>query len=211
MLCTRCHQRALNVSNVDHLVHIYPAHMYEGVKNCFCLSVSLSVCQSSVIPGLNDFQYYGGWSVPKCWTFFWKVICILLLIMGDNFYIQINCNTFGMWICIYNWRNTFGMTNSISKCAETHLEWQILYPNEETIGTTNSISKWRNIWHDKFYIQTSTGPVGWLAQASEGPTLESWVTHPLSVLHSVPTLHPWNEYQTPCKPCTKQDTWNEMW
>ena len=37
-------------------------------------------------------------------------ICILLFIMGNNFSIQINCNTFGMWICISKCRNTFGMT-----------------------------------------------------------------------------------------------------
>ena len=47
--------------------------------------------------------------------------------------------------------------------------------------------------------------VGWMVQASEGPTLGSWVTHALSVLPSVPTSYPWNKYQTPCKPCTKQD------
>ena len=37
------------------------------------------------------------------------------------------------------------------------------------------------------------------------------VTHPLSVLPSVSMSHPWNEHQTPCKPCTKQDSWNQAW
>ena len=46
-------------------------------------------------------------------------IGVLLFIMGDNFNIQINCNTFGMWICIYKCRNTFGITNSISKWRNT--------------------------------------------------------------------------------------------
>ena len=45
----------------------------------------------------------------------------------------------------------------------------------------------------------------------EGPTLGSWVTHPLSVLPSVPTSYPWNKHQTPCKPCTKQGMWNQTW
>ena len=45
----------------------------------------------------------------------------------------------------------------------------------------------------------------------EGPTLGSWVTHSLSVSPSVPTSHPWNKHQTPCKPCTKQDMWNQTW
>ena len=27
----------------------------------------------------------------------------------------------------------------------------------------------------------------------------SWVTHPLSVLPSIPTSHPWKKHQTPCK------------
>ena len=57
--------------------------------------------------------------------------CILLFIMGDNFYIQINCTTFGMWIFISKCRNTFGMTNSISK-------WR------DTFGMTNSISKFEH-------------------------------------------------------------------
>ena len=48
--------------------------------------------------------------------------------------------------------------------------------------------------------------VGWIAEASEASTLGSWVTHPLSVLPSVSMSHPWNKYQKPCKPCTKQDT-----
>ena len=43
----------------------------------------------------------------------------------------------------------------------------------------------------------------WVAQTSEGPTLGSWVTHPLSVLPSLPMSHPWNKHQTPCKPCNK--------
>ena len=61
--------------------------------------------------------------------------CILLFIMGDNFYIQINCTTFGMWIFISKCRNTFGMTNSISK-------WR------DTFGMTNSISKFEygDLW-----------------------------------------------------------------
>ena len=37
------------------------------------------------------------------------------------------------------------------------------------------------------HATTQTGPVEWLAQASEGPTLESWVTHPLSVLQCANT------------------------
>ena len=49
------------------------------------------------------------------------------------------------------------------------------------------------------------------SQTSEGPTLGSWVTQPLSVLPSVPTSHSWNQQQIPCKPCTKQDTWNQKW
>ena len=36
----------------------------------------------------------------------------MLLFIGDNFYIQIYYNTFGMSICISKCRNTFGMTNS---------------------------------------------------------------------------------------------------
>ena len=28
---------------------------------------------------------------------------------------------------------------------------------------------------------------------------------------SVPTFHPWNKHQTPCKPCTKQDTRNHLY
>ena len=36
-------------------------------------------------------------------------------------------------------------------------------------------------------------------------SLGSWVTHPLSMLPSVPTSHPGNTHQTPCKSCTKQD------
>ena len=56
---------------------------------------------------------------------------------------------------------------------------------------------------EQYATKQTLGWVGWLAQASEGPTLGSWVTHPLSVLPSVPTPHPWSEHQTPCKPCTK--------
>ena len=56
-----------------------------------------------------------------------------------------------------------------------------------------------------------TGWVGWIAQASEVPTLGSWVTHPLSVLPSVPMSHPWNKHQTLYKLCTKQDMWNQTW
>ena len=58
MLCTRCRQCALNVSNVDHLVYIwfhYPARMCEGVFAC------LSVCQfvspvKKVFVGLKQFS-----------------------------------------------------------------------------------------------------------------------------------------------------------
>ena len=55
------------------------------------------------------------WGVisAKMLNFFRKVNLHFLFITGDNFYIQINCNTFGMWICIYKCRNTFDMTNSI--------------------------------------------------------------------------------------------------
>ena len=35
--------------------------------------------------------------------------------------------------------------------------------------------------------------VGWIREAFEVPTLGSWVTHPLSVLPSVPLSHPWNK------------------
>ena len=49
--------------------------------------------------------------------------------------------------------------------------------------------------------------VGWIAEASETSTLGYWVTHPLSVLPSVPTSWdiPETKHQTPHKPCTKQD------
>ena len=87
---------------------------------CFVASHSAAMCYK-----------YGRWSVPKCWTSLGKWICILLLIMGNNFYIQISNNIFGMWICISEWRNALGMTNSISK-------WR------NALGMTNSISKWRN-------------------------------------------------------------------
>ena len=55
-----------------------------------------------------------------------------------------------------------------------------------------------------FYTQ----PNRWIAQASEVPTLGSLVTHSLSVLPSVPRS---NKRQTPCKPCTKHDVWNQTW
>ena len=35
--------------------------------------------------------------------------------------------------------------------------------------------------------------VRWIAEASEAATLGSWVTHPLSVLPSVPLSHTWNK------------------
>ena len=61
------------------------------------------------------------------------------------------------------------------------------------------------------YTTKWTGWVGWIAKASEDPSLGSWVTHPLSVLPGVPTSHLWNKHQKPCKPCTKQDMWNQTW
>ena len=27
----------------------------------------------------------------------------------------------------------------------------------------------------------------------------------------IPHISPWNKHQTPCKPCTKQDVWNQTW
>ena len=88
---------------------------------------------------VNWWPDYGGWSVPKCWTFSGRWICILLFITGDNFYIQINYNTFGMTNSISKWRDTFGMTNSISK-------WR------DTFGMINSISKCRSTFGmAKFY------------------------------------------------------------
>ena len=68
--------------------------------------------------------------------FFWKVNLHSSIYYGwQFFYIQINCNTFGMWICISKCRNTFGMTHSISKCRNT-------------FGMTNSISKVEHVTFD---------------------------------------------------------------
>jgi len=89
----------------------------------------------------------GGDQCQNVELFSGRWICVLLFIMGDNFYIQINYNTFGIFIqiqkhiwhdkfyirdtfmtnSISKWRNTFGMTNSISK-------WR------DTFGMTNSVS-----------------------------------------------------------------------
>ena len=44
--------------------------------------------------------------------------------------------------------------------------------------------------------------VGWIAEASEAPTLGSWVAHPLSVLPVCHCLISETKHQTPC---TKQD------
>ena len=68
-----------------------------------------------------------------------------------------------------------------------------------------------NLHAQHVHITKWTGWVGWITQASEGPTLGSWVTHPLSMLPNVSKSHHWNEHQTPCKPCTKQDTWIQTW
>ena len=89
-------------------------------------------------------NFYGGWSVPKCRTFFRKVNLHSSFIMGDNFYIQINYNTFGMWICISKSRNTFGMTNSISKWRDTFGMTNSISKCRNTFGVTNSISKWKD-------------------------------------------------------------------
>ena len=37
------------------------------------------------------------------------------------------------------------------------------------------------------------------------------VTHPLFYLVCQLMFHPWNEHQTPYKPCTKQDMWSQTW
>ena len=59
------------------------------------------------------------------------------------------------------------------------------------------------------YATKWTGWMWWTTQAPEGPTLGSSMTHPLSVLASVPMFHLWNEHQKPCKPSTKQDMWTK--
>ena len=68
-----------------------------------------------------------------------------------------------------------------------------------------------NLHAQHVHITKRTGWVGWITQATEGPTLGSWVTHPLSMLLNVSKSHHWNEHQTLCEPCTKQDTWNQTW
>ena len=54
--------------------------------------------------------------------------------------------------------------------------------------------------------------VRWVAEASEAPTLGSWVTHPLSVLHSVPLSHAWNKTpDTMHHALSRICAWNQMW
>ena len=53
--------------------------------------------------------------------------------------------------------------------------------------------------------------VGWIAEASDAPTLGSWVTHPLSVLPSAPTSHPWNKTHHANHALSRTCAWNQTW
>ena len=99
--------------------------------------VKVSVCRFTFLKKVQHF----GTDHPPYRNLHWKGCnlnpwCILLFIMGDNFYIQINCNTFGigMWgmtNSVSKWRDTFGMTNFISKFEHGDLWpamlWCVLY------------------------------------------------------------------------------------
>ena len=75
---------------------------------------------STCLSTADEVWYLWGVISAKMLNFFsGRWIGILLFIMDDNFNIQINCNTFGMWIFIYKCRNTIGITNSISKWRNT--------------------------------------------------------------------------------------------
>ena len=57
------------------------------------------------------------------------------------------------------------------------------------------------------HVMKQTGLVGWRA-LHWGPEWHThWVCYPVCQ-HPIPA---WNKHQTPCKPCTKQDMWNQTW
>ena len=102
--------------------------------------------------------------------------------------------------CKAEWQNqqTLNISLFLEKTGSSPFIYPFVY---QPTCTTVSVTHARN----------QANRMSGVDNASEGPTLASWETHPLSVLPSVPTSHPWNEHQTPCKPCTKQDMWNQTW
>ena len=101
-------------------------------------------------------------------------------------------------------------------CDKTHKHWihphylRLRKPGSFVLVQNSSIGQHHTPLIELHYSNSCQQFSAYIYSTHALSITDFWL-YPLSVLPSVFTSHPRNKHQTPCKPCTKQDMWNQTW